>query len=257
MEAARVAALRGHRVALFERHHQLGGQLRIAINAPNRLEFSMIINWLQNQLEILGVSIKLGLEMTPELLMQEDPDAVIVATGSTPELPVLPGLNLSSGPQLASPEDLLSGKVKTGNRTLILDADNHHKAASTAEFAADHCSEVFFVTRAASISSEIAPHSQAPLIHRLKNKRINFITETWINGVSGNSVMLNDIYNNNVQQIDHVDLIIAAMPNTSETSLHESLAATNLFDVSAAGDCVAPRRAIEAIREGYLIGRSI
>src|SRR5204863_3701016 len=82
MEAARVAALRGHAVTLLEREPELGGQLRLAERLPSRSEFGALTAWLERELARLGVAVETSAEATAESVARLDPEAVVVATGS-------------------------------------------------------------------------------------------------------------------------------------------------------------------------------
>ncbi len=98
LEVARVAALRGHQVALYDRERRLGGQLRFA--SILRQENEALLGYLAGQMEKLGVRVELGQEVTAALIDREKPDVVVVATGATPVLPEIPGIerdNVFSG----------------------------------------------------------------------------------------------------------------------------------------------------------------
>jgi len=86
MEAARVAALAGHKVTLAEASHSLGGCVNIAKRAPYRLGIGDITEWLERQIYKLGVNVELSSYMTADEVMTIAPDAVIVATGSLPRI---------------------------------------------------------------------------------------------------------------------------------------------------------------------------
>ena len=258
MEAARVAALRGHLVALYERRERLGGQITTLIKAPYRVEFGNIVAWLEYQLKRLGVVVKLNTEATPEGLLQEGAEAVIVAAGSLPDLPNIPGAGQPGGPNVVSVDDVLERRVSYGRRAVLLDGDGHHKAASTAEFLAEQGVEVHLVTRGTGIGAEIGPVSRVALTKRLKDKRVAFHRESWVKEVSGSRVLLQDVDTGAEQPIDDVDLIVAAMPNRPSTELYELLKEEWRFpEVVAVGDCVTPRRAHDAIREGHMAGRAL
>ena len=107
MEAARVAATRGHSVVLYEKGSRLGGQLNTVARVPTRGEFGNIVAWLELQLDRLGVTVKLDTEATVDALVDEGADAVIVATGSAPVQPEIAGLREAGVPTLASIEDVI------------------------------------------------------------------------------------------------------------------------------------------------------
>ncbi|MBI4587473.1 MAG: FAD-dependent oxidoreductase [Candidatus Rokubacteria bacterium] len=258
MEAARVAALRGHLVALYERGERLGGQITTLVKAPHRQEFGNIVAWLEDQLKRLGVVVKLNTEATPERIQKEGADTVIVATGSTPEPPEIPGTREPGSPVLATAEDVLERRVPVGHQVVLLDGVGHHKATSTAEFLAEQGSRVHLVTQAGTVAAEIHPVSRAPALQRLKDRRVAFHRDCWIKEVVGRTAVLRDVYNGDEEAIEGVDLVVAATPNRSCTELYDTLRQEDgIPEVLAVGDCVAPRRALEAIREGHMAGRAL
>lgn len=119
LEAARVLSLRGHRVTLFEKEQRLGGQLAVAVHNPAKREFSEFIRYLTTQVQKLGVDVRLGQEATAELILREQPEAVILAAGGQPRRPDLRGVDL---PQVVTAQDVLDGKAAVGQRVVIVGA---------------------------------------------------------------------------------------------------------------------------------------
>ncbi|MCK4964919.1 MAG: FAD-dependent oxidoreductase, partial [Dehalococcoidia bacterium] len=117
MEAARVAALRGHKVSLYEKGQELGGWLNLAAIIPGREEIGSLLNYLGTQVKKLGVDIRLGVEATSSLIEEEKPDVVIVATGSNPIVPGIPGVG---GDNTVTAKEVLTGNVETGKRVVIV-----------------------------------------------------------------------------------------------------------------------------------------
>lgn len=117
MEAARVAALRGHRVALYERREKLGGQLALAAIPPGRGEFFIFQDYLETQLRKLKVPIHLGVEVSAAQVEAEKPDALVLATGAGPLIPPIKGID---GPNVLLAWDVLRGKVDTGKEVVII-----------------------------------------------------------------------------------------------------------------------------------------
>ena len=93
LETARVAALRGHQVSLYDRASELGGQTLIAAKAPGRDGFSELGRYYTHQMKLLKVDVHLNTEATAEIVRKQDPEAVVVATGSVPHIPDIPGLD--------------------------------------------------------------------------------------------------------------------------------------------------------------------
>jgi 2,4-dienoyl-CoA reductase-like NADH-dependent reductase (Old Yellow Enzyme family) len=141
LEAARTAALRGHRVDLYEMTANLGGQVRIAASVPPRTDLGALTRWLADEVARLGVCVHLRTPVDPDLLLAAAPDDVIIATGSSPRrggfqmaspsIPV-PGADL---PHVATSWDVLGfgGRATVGERALIFDDTGTFEAVSVAD----------------------------------------------------------------------------------------------------------------------------
>ncbi|MBI3967033.1 MAG: hypothetical protein HY329_15470, partial [Chloroflexi bacterium] len=253
LEAARVAAVRGHHVTLFEQGYELGGQLAIAVRARNRLELGKLTGWLEWQIRQLGVEVRLGVEATPELILSTDPDAVIVAVGSTPVTQTLAGQN---GLPVIDVTDALCDLAKVGQRVIVLDDDRHYKAAGIAEYLADLNKDVTIITRSGETGADIPTVSFAGLRVRLGQKKIRALPFHDIARVEGHDVVAVDGFTRLEATISDIDTIIFAGQNRSDGSLARALLG-RVPELHVAGDCVAPRRALEAMREGHAAGRAV
>jgi thioredoxin reductase len=132
MEAARVAAERGHRVTLLEATPQLGGQLLLAARAGWRRDIISVVDWRVSELGHLGVEVRCNNYADGADVLALEPDVVIVASGGLPNFGDLDGEK-----HCCSVWDVLSGDVKTQPRVLVYDGTGRHEAASCAEFLAD------------------------------------------------------------------------------------------------------------------------
>ena len=117
MEAGRVAALRGHKVVIYEKTDELGGHVREAVSMPFKVGEQKLLDWYQTELGDLRVEIRLKTEVTSELIHKNNPDAVIVATGSKYIRLNVPG---ADRPNVISACDFLSGKTQVGQRVLVI-----------------------------------------------------------------------------------------------------------------------------------------
>ncbi|MCR4394497.1 MAG: mycofactocin system FadH/OYE family oxidoreductase 2, partial [Dehalococcoidales bacterium] len=142
MKAAEVAARRGHQVTLYEKSTRLGGQINIAMLGAGRVEIGNVIRNAENQLKKLPVKIVLNKEVTPEFILSQNPDVVIIATGSVPLERPVPG---ADNPSIFNVWQVLKNEVDVGNKVLLVDYDGHHQATATAEFLADRGKKVHMV----------------------------------------------------------------------------------------------------------------
>jgi 2,4-dienoyl-CoA reductase-like NADH-dependent reductase (Old Yellow Enzyme family) len=142
MEAARVAALRGHRVTLHEAGPRLGGQVLLAARAGWRKDMIGIADWLAAEIQALGVDIRLNAWIEGPEAAAEGPDTVIVATGGLPETALPEG----GGDLAVTTWDLLSGNAAPADDILVYDETGSHGALSTADWLAGSGARVELAT---------------------------------------------------------------------------------------------------------------
>ncbi|UHD47527.1 FAD-dependent oxidoreductase [Aureimonas altamirensis] len=156
LEAARVLALRGHSVVLFEKQAATGGQISIAAKATWREALSGISRWLNTQVVKLGVDMRLGQEATEEAVLAEKPDIVIVATGGRPNHGHAKGADSFA----VSTWDVLTGAVEPTGSVLVYDEQGQHNASSTAEHLAKRGCLVEIATHDRMVGEEIGTTNQ-------------------------------------------------------------------------------------------------
>ena len=250
LSAAHVLASRGHRVTLLEKDTRLGGAMRLASLAPHKSEFIGVVEYLAEQLRRLKVDIRLGHAATVESVVAERPDAVVVATGAKPVLPFTPGLD--GNPRVATSNDVLEGRVPVGRRAVVMGAGM--TGCETAIFMAERGAEVTIVEPTDTAPRGVGLRAGWMLREELKNNpRITVRTRTSVEAVDGSSVRL--CHGGEEQWMEGVDSIVVAVGVMSDTSLADELIRTHPeMDVRMVGDCVLPRRALEAIQEGAEVG---
>ncbi|MCB6185171.1 NADH:flavin oxidoreductase [Leeia sp. TBRC 13508] len=145
LEAARVARERGHDVVLFEKSDQVGGQINLAAKAPQREQMAGIVRWFDLETKRLGVDRRFGVAATKEMIMAEQPDIVVLATGGRPFSEQVPGWGVAEGLAVTS-WDILSGKVAPAENVLVYDSMSTHAGFGTADFIANRGSKVEIVT---------------------------------------------------------------------------------------------------------------
>jgi len=253
LEVSRVAALRGHEVALYERSGELGGQVLIAAKVPTRQEIAGITRWLALQVQKLGVDIHLNTEVTPQIVERENPDAVVVATGSVPSSLSVPG---ATSQNLVDERSVLLGKANVGQRVVVLDGTGDIVGTSTAEFLAVQGKQVYILAKGYQVGEALDKETK-PLVYRsLLEKKVNLIPFTWIRSISGKSVVTYNTFTFQEDKIENIDTVVYAIGATVDNQLYKSLKG-KVKELHAIGDCFAPRRIQNAIYEGSKVGREL
>jgi 2,4-dienoyl-CoA reductase-like NADH-dependent reductase (Old Yellow Enzyme family)/thioredoxin reductase len=170
LEAARVAAERGHRVVVFEASDHPGGQIRLTSRSKRRREMMDIIQWRMDRCSARGVEFRFNVWAERADVLAERPDAVIVATGGVPHTEVLDkGADL-----VASTWDILSGDVKPGSNVLIYDDAGDHAALQAAEVIAASGAKVEIMTPDRSFSPEVMGMNLVPYMRALQKEKATF-----------------------------------------------------------------------------------
>ena len=253
LEAARVAALRGHRVLLLEKSSQLGGQVLLATRAPARAEYAGIVRFLARQITKLAVEVRLGVDATAALVVGEHPDAVVVATGSHPHVPPVPGID---GKHVVTDRDVLAGEAKLGARVVVVDDVHTEQALSAAELLLDQSRHVEVVSPLFYVGQDIGVTSIAPLYARLYAKGVVLTPCTELRAVEGSTVIVANVFSGAERRIEAVDSVVLATGSRSTDSLYRALKG-QVPVLHAAGDCVAPRGVHQAILDGTRVARAI
>ena len=174
VEAARVAAERGHEVTVFEAADQPGGQIRLTAQDERRREMISIIAWRMAQCEKHGVKFHFNTFADAATVLATNPDEVIIATGGLPHTEVL-----AAGNELVqSAWDILSGDVKPGSNVLIFDDAGDHAALQAADLISATGAAVEIVTPDRSFSPEIMAMNLVPYMRNLQKRNTTF-TVTW------------------------------------------------------------------------------
>jgi len=174
VEAARVAAERGHEVTVFEAADKPGGQIRLTAQDPRRREMISIIGWRMAQCEKKGVAFRFNTYADAAAVLATDPDEIIIATGGLPHVG-----GLTAGNDLVhSAWDILSGDVKPGTDVLIFDDAGDHAALQAADLISATGAAVEVVTPDRSFSPEVMGMNLVPYVRNLQKRNTTF-TVTW------------------------------------------------------------------------------
>src|SRR5215470_1091900 len=253
LEASRMAALRGHRVVLFEKTAELGGQVLLAARAPARGEYAGIVRFLAGQIRKLGAEIRLDVEVAPETVIAERPEAVVIATGSHPFVPAVPG---GHGKHAVTDRDVLSCDARVGASVVVVDDVHTQQALSTAELLLEQGKRVEVISPLFYVGQDIGVTSIAPLYKRLFTRGVVLTPGTELRAVEGSAVIVANVYSGVERRIEGVDTVVLSAGSRSTDSLYRALKG-QVPELHAVGDCVAPRGVHQAILDATRVARKI
>jgi NADPH-dependent 2,4-dienoyl-CoA reductase/sulfur reductase-like enzyme len=249
MEAARVAALRGHRVTLWEKESHLGGQLVQAAIPPYKDRIAPMVKYLETQLQKNGVMVQIGKEATANDVAEFKPDAVVVATGIRTFTPDIPGLDKI---QFVEAGDVLEGKAKVGDRVAIIGGEL--VGCETAEFLADRGKQVTVMRRGPEMATSVGPSNRAFFLSRLLDKGVTLLREVKYNSVEPDGVKVTT--KDGEERTIEADTVVLAAGSVPDKALYEAVK-DKISEVYNIGDCVEPRTIRDAISEGFRTGQKI
>ena len=286
MEAARVLALRGHNVTLYEKNNQLGGQLRYAYIPPGREEIQNIISYLERQISKLKVTIKMGKEADLQTLEEEHPDVIIVATGGRPIMLNLRGIK---GENVSIASSVLEGKITTGRDVVIIGGGTigcevalyvakqgamrpdvacfllKHKvldAADIVEYTSKGNRNITLLEMKRKVGGGFGFSTRWVILNELKDAGIKEITEVKVKEIINNHSENGQIHRGVVYEKDgqehfiKADTVIVAVGYSPNNELQKQVEG-KFPETYFIGDCVKVRTALEAIHEGFQVALKI
>jgi NADPH-dependent 2,4-dienoyl-CoA reductase/sulfur reductase-like enzyme len=214
LEAARVSAARGHEVVLLEATDRLGGQVNLAARLDRRREILGITGWLQREVELAGVEIRLNSYAEDADVLALGPDIVIVATGGMPNA----GFFGQGADLVVSGWDVLSGQVALSGEVLVYDENGQHQGPSAAEFLAGRGAMVTFVVPDRMPAVELCATNSARFMKALYDGGVRFVPDLALKGVrrDGNRVVatFKNMYTERREELaaDHVVVEHGTLP---------------------------------------------
>jgi len=263
MEAARVAAERGHSVTLVEALGDLGGQFRLAGLAPRRGQITELIGWYLRQFEKLGVEVRYFSPMDDQDILEFGADEVVLATGSLPDdraqqrwLPgarQLPGLENGN---VFSCEEVFREQADLGKSVIVLDEGGNWRGTGTAWHLADKGHEVTIVTPDPMIAKELTrTTSDFQIRSALKKLGVTFKLESVITLWHGDRAEIRSLLDGSLETVE-ASAIVTATTNRVDNNIELALAESKI-NFHVIGDAAAPRQAPYAFHEGRKTGLRI
>ena len=243
LEAARIAKMRGHDVVLFEESNELGGVLKLVLEEETKLRIKKLIDWYKSTMKKLDITIKINEKVSPETIKKEAPDVVILATGSDPLIPKIPGVENAT---LA--EDILSGKAKTGNSVVIIGG-----GLVGCELALNLAAEgkkATIVEALPQVATGEPTLSRMGIINLLTKAKVNILTNAPVIEVYKDGVDVADSLGRRTKlNADTVILSVGRRSRIDKDLIESSKSIAK--EVHVIGDAKQPRRIIDAIKEGF------
>ncbi len=251
-EAARVAAMRGHQVTLLERGKRLGGQLLLAMATPGRDDFEDQVYFEENEMERLGVDVRLESGADAAAIKALKPDTVVVATGSVPRVPTIPGVDL---PHVVQAWDVLSGKAKVGERVAIVSQEDYYETPCVAEYLTERGKHVEIFHKSVHLGFEIARYSVGMVIRRMEECGVAVHPNLILKAVTPDVLELQSAYGETTYRKGGFDTVVLVYGSVPRPDLYEELKADgSIPQLFIAGSAWLPRFMAEAARHGASIG---
>ena len=270
MEAARVMALRGHDVTLYEKEAYLGGLLNMAalVKGTEIFDLRELVGYFHGQLDKLGVKVRTGQEFTPALADATKPDVIVVAAGGVPDSPDIPGID--GGNVLAAAE--LRDKAKLALRLLgpkslgrvtkswlpvgkrVVIVGGGIQGCETAEFLVKRGRKVTIVEATDRVGMEIVMLQRILLLPWLEKKGAEILKEVTYDRITDEGMTVTG--KDGVQRTIEADTILITVPLKPNRGLAESLKGS-APEVHVLGDCRQPGLIIDAIADGFVTGKGV
>jgi pyruvate/2-oxoglutarate dehydrogenase complex dihydrolipoamide dehydrogenase (E3) component len=255
MECARVAAMRGEEVHLYEKQDRLGGQLNLADKSFGKQEIRNVLDYLTVQMDKQGVNVVLGTEVTPELVDELAPDAIVIAVGGIPRIPEIPGIDKS---HVVMAEDVLGDAVDTGEKVVIIGGEL--VAAEVAEILVEKGKKVTLCDVPAgggqlAASMEITAKMGFNKLMAERGITLPLIPNIQFKEITDQGVSV--VHPDGREQFVEADTVVIAAGYLPNEGLAKTLAGRTWDPPYLIGDCVQTGRIFGAIHDGARVGRTL
>ncbi len=266
LEAAMIAARRGHDVALYEAASDLGGQIRWIARVERRREFAHVVDWRVRELERLGVTVHTGTPLDAAGVVASvagDPGAaVVIATGSVPsplgwyaprpDRPSIPG---ADSPHVHSVLDVLDGRLDHAGHVVVVDGRSYYQSSDVVEHLTAKGVRVTAVSATAGFAEGIERNDRPSFMRVMQSPTVAHLPYRVVDRVEGRTVGLQSLLGGEPEAIE-CDAVVLSLGNDIRDGLYHDLSGAE-FEVVRVGDCVTARGVEHAVYDGHRIGRAL
>ena len=246
VEAARIAAMRGHTVDIYDSANEVGGQMNLACKPPFKQHLGLVKPYLERQLELHGVNVHLDKKMTKEDVLALNPDAVVCATGViNNKLPV------DGGERAINAVDILNG-TSSGNNVVVIGGGSI--GCETAEYLAKQGKKVSIIEMTDTFAGNTGKTAQTILLGHLKGNGVKLVAESRVEKITATEVVYKS--KNGKTSFVKADTVVVAIGNRPDTSLYDSLK-DEVKEIYNIGDSNGGGIIPNAVYEGYTVGNKI
>jgi 2,4-dienoyl-CoA reductase-like NADH-dependent reductase (Old Yellow Enzyme family)/NADPH-dependent 2,4-dienoyl-CoA reductase/sulfur reductase-like enzyme len=249
LNVARIAAMRGHHVSLFEKHSTLGGQLLIASVSSHKKEMHSLTNFLISQIKKYNVDCHINVDVTIETIKDNNPDVVVIATGSTPSIPEVTGAEM---PLVCTALEIFNGKKRDIKTAVIIGG-----GATGCEVALDLSEkgcDVTIVEQLPKVGIQMEAITRKMIKKLLTKNNVRILTEYRLSKISEDGAFVE--HKDGKEIFIKGEKIVITVGNRPDNDLYDQVKKLGI-EAYQIGDCVEARSAKDAIYEGAMIGKSI
>lgn len=257
LKAAVIAAQRGHRVVVFEAAGRIGGQVLLAERLPGRAEFGGAITNLDNEIRRYGVTVKTRVTVDRDLVLTENPDLVIVATGA---IPYRPDLELGDAMPLFDSWDVIgSAATLPDGHIVVVDWRCDWVGLGVAEMIARNpgSRRVTLCVNGYGAGELLQQFTRNAMLASACRAKVTILPTVRLYGADHDTVYLQNTLTGDPVLLDGVSGLVLNLGRIQQDSLLDELRASTPFEIHAVGDCLSPRTVEEATLEGLRVAATI
>lgn len=249
LNAAWIAAKRGHEVHLYEKREAIGGKLIVGSVPGFKKEIANLIKFLKKQTRMAGVKFHLNCDVTPDVIRAASPDVVILATGALPVMPQIEGIDSK---MVVCVADIQNGRPADGVKTVIVGGGA--SGCETALYLAGLGCNVTIVERLSEMAVNLETITRKVILKKLKKNKVTMLTGSKLLRIFDNGVKI--CGNDGTETSMEADRVVMAVGNRPDNRLYQQIALSG-YEVHRVGDCIEPRSIKQAIYEGTVVGGTV